>query len=254
MKKSFLILLVMSVFSVLHAENDSVYKARIQQKIAELEFDGLLSLWITDCDTGKPVQEATVDISNVGAFKTDNNGIASFPALADGIYDFAIIHDEYVPTTEKFEVFGESIFFYKYSVPKKVDYKCIKIIPDWGKTPKDLDAHLIKENSYHISFRDKRKSDDKTVWLDKDDMDSFGPETITITELDTNSTYKYFVFNWTNRNDSNSLSLSKSGAKVRIYADNKFLQTFKISSQKQGIKWDVFNIEQGKFIPVNEIE
>lgn len=254
MKKSFLILLVMSVFSVLHAENDSVYKARIQQKIAELEFNGLLSLWITDCDTGKPVQEATVDISNVGTFKTDSNGIASFPALADGIYNFTINHDDYVFTNEKFEVFSESIIFHKYSVPKKVNYKCIKIILDWGKTPKDLDAHLIKENSYHISFRDKRKSDDKTVWLDKDDMDSFGPETITITELDINSTYKYFVFNWTNRNDSNSLSLSKSGAKVRIYADNKFLQTFKISSQKQGIKWDVFNIEQGKFIPVNEIE
>ena len=254
MKKSFLILLIMSALSFLYAENDSVYKARIQQKIAELEFDGLLSLWITDCDTGKPIQAATVDILNVGTFKTDSNGIASFPALADEIYDFTINHDEYVPTNEKFEVFGESIFFYKYSIPKKVDYKCIKIILDWGKTPKDLDAHLIKENFYHISFRDKKKSDDKTAWLDRDDMDSFGPETITITELDKNSTYKYFVFNWTDRNDSKSLRLSKSGAKVRIYADNKFLQTFKIPNSKQGVKWNVFNIEQGKIISVNEIE
>lgn len=254
MKKSFLILLIMSAVSFLYAENDSVYKARIQQRIAELEFYGFLSLWITDCDTGKPIQAATVDISNVGTFKTDSNGIASFPALADGIYDFTIIHDEYISTNEKFEVFGESIFFYKYSIPKKVDYKCIKIILDWGKTPKDLDAHLIKGNSYHISFRDKKKSDDKTVWLDRDDMDSFGPETITITELDKNSTYKYFVFNWTDRNGSKSLALSKSGAKVRIYADNKFLQTFKISNSKQGVKWNVFNIEHGKIVSVNEIE
>ena len=146
MKKSFLILIVLSMFSFLHAEIDSVYKARIQQKIAELEFGGMLSLWITDCDTGKPIESATVDISNIGTFKTDSNGIASFPMLADGIYGFTINHNEYVPTNEKFEVFGESIFFCKYSVPKKVDYKCIKIILDWGQTPKDLDAHLIKEN------------------------------------------------------------------------------------------------------------
>ncbi|HAZ96177.1 MAG TPA: hypothetical protein DCW73_02790, partial [Treponema sp.] len=85
MKKSFLILLIMSAVSFLYAENDFVYKARIQQRIAELEFYGFLSLWITDCDTGKPIQAATVDISNVGIFKTDSNGIASFPALADGI-------------------------------------------------------------------------------------------------------------------------------------------------------------------------
>ena len=106
MKKSFLILIVLSMFSFLHAEIDSVYKARIQQKIAELEFDGMLSLWITDGDTGKPIQSATVDISNIGTFKTDSNGIASFPTLADGIYDFTIDHNEYVPTNEKFEVFG----------------------------------------------------------------------------------------------------------------------------------------------------
>ncbi len=254
MKKSFLILIVLSMFSFLHAEIDSVYKARIQQKIAELEFDGMLSLWITDGDTGKPIQSATVDISNIGTFKTDSNGIASFPTLADGIYDFTIDHNEYVPTNEKFEVFGESIFFCKYSIPKKVDYKCIKIILDWGQTPKDLDAHLIKENFYHISFRDKIKSNDKTVWLDRDDMDSFGPETITITEFDKNSTYKYFVFNWTDQNNLKNLNLSKSGAKVRIYAENKLLHTFKIPDSKQGIKWNVFNIEHGKFVPINEIE
>lgn len=75
-----------------------------------------------------------------------------------------------------------------------------------------------------------------------------------VTELDKNSTYKYFVFNWTDRNNSKNLNLSKSGAKVRIYAENKFLHTFKISNSKQGIKWNVFNIEHGKFVPVNEIE
>ena len=85
-------------------------------------------------------------------------------------------------------------------------------------------------------------------------MDSFGPETITITEFDKNSTYKYFVFNWTDQNNLKNLNLSKSGAKVRIYAENKLLHTFKIPDSKQGIKWNVFNIEHGKFVPINEIE
>ena len=216
--------------------------------------NGALSLWITDCDTGEGIEGALVAIENVGSTKSDSDGVAAFPVLEDGTYNFIVQHDKYVLTKDSFEVFGGSIFFNKYSIPKKVEYQCIKIILNWGKNPKDLDIHLIKENEYHISFRNKKRSDDGTVWLDRDDMNGLGPETITITKLDNSAVYQCFVFNWSKQHEPNGLSLSGSGAKIRIYADNKFVGSYMVPEQKRGITWQVFNIQEGKFVNKNYIE
>lgn len=237
-----------------YGETDAVHTAKILQRMAEMEMNGALSLWITDCDTGEGIEGALVAIENVGSTKSDSDGVAAFPVLEDGTYNFIVQHDKYVLTKDSFEVFGGSIFFNKYSIPKKVEYQCIKIILNWGKNPKDLDIHLIKENEYHISFRNKKRSDDGTVWLDRDDMNGLGPETITITKLDNSAVYQCFVFNWSKQHEPNGLSLSGSGAKIRIYADNKFVGSYMVPEQKRGITWQVFNIQEGKFVNKNYIE
>lgn len=254
MKKKILLAVLFGATVFLYAENDAEYKARILHRIAELEMDGVLSLWITDCDTGKPVYGALVAIEGVGSTKSDKDGIASFPVTEDGTYNFIIQHENYVMTKDSFEVFGGAIFFCKYSIPKKVAYQCVKVILDWGKTPADLDAHLVKSNTYHISFRDTKRSEDGTVWLDRDDRDSFGPETVTITQLDNTASYRYFVFNWSDRNEPSGIGLSKSGARVRIYADNALKNSYKVPAMKHGTTWNVFNIESGNVITVNSVE
>lgn len=253
MKKNYFVFCLMCFCTFVYAKSDSVYKARISQRIAELEMQDVLSLWITDCDTGNPVKEAQIAIKDIGSTKTDADGLACFPMLDDGNYEFIISHNDYALTKDTFTVFGGSIFFNKYSIPKKVNFKCIKVILDWGKEPHDLDAHLIKENSYHISFREKVKSDDKTVWLDRDDMDSYGPETITITETDNNAIYKYYVFNWSKQKEKEGLSLSESGAKIRVYADNKQVKIYSVPKFQKGIYWNVFTIDNGIIKDVNTI-
>lgn len=254
MKKIVLIFALIGSLCFAYGETDAVYTARILSRIAEMEMNGALSLWITDCDTGEGIEGALVAIENVGSTKSDADGVAAFPILEDGTYNFIIQHDDYVLTKDSFEVFDGSIFFNKYSIPKKVEYQYIKIILDWGKNPKDLDIHLIKENGYHISFRDKKRSDDGTVWLDRDDMDSFGPETITITKLDNTAVYRCFVFNWSKQHETNGLSLSQSGARIRVYADNKFIRTYTVPEQERGVTWQVFGIQEGKFVTAGYIE
>ena len=234
MKKTFVLFIFSIILCFAYGETDAVYTARILSRMAEMEMNGALSLWITDCDTGEGIEGALVAIENVGSTKSDADGVAAFPVLEDGTYNFIVQHDDYVLTKDSFEIFGGSIFFNKYSIPKKVEYQYIKIILDWGKNPKDLDIHLIKENGYHISFRDKKRSDDGTVWLDRDDMDSFGPETITITELDNAAVYRCFVFNWSKQHETNGFSLSQSGARIRVYADNKFIRTYTVPEQERG--------------------
>ncbi len=63
----------------------------------------------------------------------------------------------------------------------------IRIILDWDKSPNDLDAHLVKDGDYHISYRNKRVADDGAAQLDRDDMNGYGPETITINNVESNS-------------------------------------------------------------------
>ena len=254
MKKIVLIFALIGSLCFAYGETDAVYTARILSRIAEMEMNGALSLWITDCDTGEGIEGALVAIENVGSTKSDADGVAAFPILEDGTYNFIIQHDDYVLTKDSFEVFVGSIFFNKYSIPKKVEYQYIKIILDWGKNPKDLDIHLIKENGYHISFRDKKRSDDGTVWLDRDDMDGFGPETITITELDNAAVYRCFVFNWSKQHETSGFSLSQSGTRIRVYADNKFIRTYTVPAQERGVTWQVFGIQEGKFVTAGYIE
>lgn len=254
MRKGIIAFAFIISFCCVYGETDAVHTAKILQRMAEMEMNGALSLWITDCDTGEGIEGALVAIENVGSTKSDSDGVAAFPVLEDGTYNFIVQHDKYVLTKDSFEVFGGSIFFNKYSIPKKVEYQCIKIILNWGKNPKDLDIHLIKENEYHISFRNKKRSDDGTVWLDRDDMNGLGPETITITKLDNSAVYQCFVFNWSKQHEPNGLSLSGSGAKIRIYADNKFVGSYMVPEQKRGRTWQVFNIQEGKFVTAGYIE
>ena len=255
MKRVFFMLCALFCCDFLIAESDAAYTARVSSRIMELEMeDDCFSLWFTDSDTGKPIKDAIVAIKDVGTTKTDKDGLALFPIIDDGEYEFIIKHDDYVITKDTFEVMVGTIFFNKFSIPQKVSYKNIKVILDWGENPKDLDAHLVKKGSYHISYRDKIRSDDGTVWLDRDDTDSWGPETITITELDNTAEYQFYIFNYSKQSEPKGTSLSSSRARVRVYVDNRYYATYSIRENQRGIYWYVFNIKNGQIISSNYVE
>jgi hypothetical protein len=253
--KKFLALPVLAYFFLMPLwGDDAAYQARIQFTILELEMDGLLALWFTDADTGQPIADASVAIEKKGRIETNNDGLAIFPVIEDGEHRFIIQKEGYITFQGSFNVFAGTIFFNKYSIPKFLSISNIKIVLDWDAAPRDLDAHLVKEGSYHISYRDADKSEDGAAWLDRDDMDGFGPETITVTQLDNNASYQYFVFNYSNRLNENSSHLSASKAVVRVFVDNKFQSIYQIKPGKQGKKWNVFNIVNGKIQTVDEYE
>jgi hypothetical protein len=93
-----------------YAEEINHYKARVSQKIAELELDGALALWFTDADTGLPLEGAFVGIEGKGTTKTDRDGIAAFPVFPDDTYYFIFQKNGYMDLDDKFTVFGGSIF------------------------------------------------------------------------------------------------------------------------------------------------
>lgn len=199
---------------------------------------------VRDSDTGNPVPYADVNIDDTWDLQSDSAGQVPLPnEIQEGEHKLTVTKgDEYVPTEDVFVVAkGEITSAPQISIPKAVDFKRIKIILDWGEFPWDLDAHVV-DGTNHVFFSVKEEGN---LELDRDDVNSFGPETITIIEPKKDKVYSYYVHDCSNAGNNESVRLSNSKAQVRVYFDNEFKTSFKITPNKKGLSWHVFDIEDG---------
>lgn len=207
--------------------------------------DGKLTLRFFDANTGDPVSDAKITIEGVGNFTSDLSGKVLFDKQKDGKYTFQFIKKGYVSANYEFEIITETLFFNRYSVCPITELGALRIVLDWDKSPADLDLHLVKEGSYHISYHNSITTSDGSAQLDRDDQNGYGPETITINRTDNNAIYTCYVFDFTNRTKNHSFNLSRSKAVVRVYNNNVLTDTFYIPRDVAGNKWSVFQIRLG---------
>ncbi len=244
-----LLILILSFSSF--AQKDKM-KGILDDEMELMESDKQ-TLRFFDSQTGEPLPDATITIKDIGEYTTDSEGKVRFPNQPDGYLSVVFKKEGYITTDFEVEIVADMIFFNRFSMSPKIDLGTMRIVLDWSDSPADLDAHLVKENNYHISFRDTQVLSDGTGQLDRDDMDGYGPETITITDIDDNASYEYFVHNWTDRSQSSSGRLGGSKATVKVFANNEFLGTVEVPRGPRGTKWSVFKIIGGEFKITNEI-
>lgn len=122
----------------------------------------------------------------------------------------------------------------------------VVIVLTWSSNPSDLDAHLTGPNPdpsrFHVYYPSgSRGSTTEAPFaaLDVDDVDSFGPETITITHFNS-GVYRFSVHDYSNRGSASSNALASSGAKVVLFAQN-FAREFFVPNQP-GTLWTVFEL------------
>ena len=126
----------------------------------------------------------------------------------------------------------------------------MRIVLSWGKYPEDLDSHLWYTDQ-HIYWREK---EGRKANLDVDDVDSYGPETITIEEKKFGTEYIYAVHDYTNKGNSDSFKLSQSGAKVFVYIGNSLVKTFYVPTHIKANLWTVFKVtKEGEIEAVNSM-
>lgn len=218
------------------------------------ELGGNLTLNFFNAMDGKPIAGAEVFIENVGEFLTDEQGKARFPIPEeDGFYKVIFRKEGFIETHFQIEITAGTMFFDRISISPTLTAGALRIVLDWSADPPDLDAHLVKIGQYHISYRDKRTSDDKQVQLDRDDTDGYGPETITINKVDVDGRYVFYVYDYTNQNKAGSTGLSKSKANVKVYYGGQLLYNWRVPLKVKGFYWEVFCIERGNIVPVNEV-
>jgi len=99
---------------------------------------------------------------------------------------------------------------------------------------------------YHVAWYDMSPSNSDAS-LDTDDTSSYGPETITINNLDRNSVYRYYVHDYSHGDDHNDPYFKDSSAKVDVYYADQ-AKTFYIPNEN-GNAWKVFEIINGEIIP-----
>ena len=130
-----------------------------------------------------------------------------------------------------------------------------RIVLTWGVDPRDLDSHLVADTdlggNIHVFYSSMNPAPCYAN-LDRDDVDSYGPETITITNFDGLRNIRYAVHDYTNRSQTASTALASSGAVVRLYKGNQLLRTFNVPTGYGGTEWDVFTLDStGRITTIN---
>jgi uncharacterized protein YfaP (DUF2135 family) len=127
----------------------------------------------------------------------------------------------------------------------------MRVVLTWGAIPDDLDSHIVYQGN-HLYY-DHKEGDNGN--LDVDDVDSYGPETITLTARQNGQSYVYAIHDFTDREMPNSTRLSESQAKVFVYVGESLVRTYYVPQQKSGNLWTVFKITpSGDFVDINQLE
>ncbi len=136
----------------------------------------------------------------------------------------------------------------------------LRVVLNWNESPSDLDSHLIgKINSesngyFHVYYASSYYSgENQSAMLDRDDTSSYGPETITLTNLDEDGHYVYAIHDYSNRGNMQSNALSLSGATVKVYSGGHLLFSFTVPDNQAGNVWKVFEVIDGEIVPLNEV-
>jgi hypothetical protein len=254
MKKNILFLLLMLLLAGISLQAQIDKMKDILEEETDLAAEGKLVLHFFDALTNQPVPLAAVSIMELGDFTTTLDGAVVFEKpQTDKRYTFSFTADGYIPFTDQFEVVAGTIFANRFFASPVLEIGSMRIVLEWNNKPADLDLHLIKQNEYHISYRDKKISDDGKAQLDRDAQKGYGPETITLSNLDEQAIYSCYVQDYTNRDKPKSKQLSKSEARVKLYMDGELMQVLRISEKQQGNRWNLFEIKNGNLIPDSDL-
>ncbi|MFL3006586.1 MAG: YfaP family protein [Candidatus Neomarinimicrobiota bacterium] len=227
-------------------------------KILVVKGGALIEGLVKNAVTGLVEEDVNVSLNGLEVL-SDNEGFYSVyvPDLLNS-YILTGIGDEFCPYNGVVNIpsdYSSNVFEYNFSISPIPDVGEIRIILTWGSNPTDMDSHLltpeIDSAYFHISYSNRGNNESAPyAVLDLDDVDGFGPETITIKQLET-GIYTYYVHQY-----SNDGSLDESKGTIQIFdSPNCTGQTIDAPFEGEGRYWNVFKIngETGDILKINEI-
>jgi len=179
---------------------------------------------------------------------SEADGSYKITGLPAGFYTITASKEGYIPQARALSIYEDSEDIHFPLLPTagigSGDYK---IVLTWGDRPYDLDSHLVGRNNngyyggpYHLFFGQMRISGAE---LDVDDVWSFGPETITVTNLRQLGGFTYLVHNYSGEWYGDT-SLVESNAVVNLFQGGRLIRRFNVPSTLDNeFVWPVFSID-----------
>jgi hypothetical protein len=202
------------------------------------ELDGEMVLSFKDAVSCKTVRHAEVSIGGT-AYKTDDRGylrlpVDNFADISNAKIPIKISKSGYITLETKLDVQIGTIWNRRFLMSKEMPVNQVRIVLSWNKQPRDLDLHVMNSD-FHVSFRNMKSYENSAV-LDRDDMDGFGPETITLKNINSHKNYQIWVENF-------SESPGFSGREtVYVYTNNRLKKQITLpKTDKKMVR--VLNIE-----------
>jgi len=227
-------------------------------KILVVQGGALIEGIVKNAVTGVAQDGVEVSLNGLEVL-SDNDGFYSL-FVPDFLNTYILrgVGDDFCPYIETINIpsdYSLNVFEHNFSISPAPELGEIRTILTWGSNPVDMDSHLITPEidsfNFHISYSNRGNSESAPfAVLDLDDLDGFGPETITIKKLES-GIYKYYVHQY-----SNDGSLNESKGRVQIFdSPNCDGEVIDIKEEGEGRYWNVFEIngENGEILEVNQI-
>jgi uncharacterized protein YfaP (DUF2135 family) len=126
----------------------------------------------------------------------------------------------------------------------------LRVVLNWGSEPSDLDLHAVFPGN-NVFFNHKEGTE---AFLDVDDTDSYGPETVTIKKKIQGQKYVFAVHNYVASSMGSTALTAVSRARVFVYIGQSLIRSYYVPTSGIGSLWIVFGIdEQGAFHDINKI-
>ena len=210
---------------------------------------------VVDAATGRGLSGVSCAFSGNGSYtvSTDSNGFFSVE-LDPGSWNLRLTKNGYMEVGDSFTLSsGEINSDNAYIMSENLQTGQIRIVLSWGAMPSDLDSHLEgtfdNGGTFHVYFSNKRaynSNNGNAIELDVDDTTGYGPETITINDLE--GVYDYYVVDFRSEGTMGALG----EAKVTVFMPDGSSQVITINPNCIN-GWYVLHIDHGNVSVINEV-
>ena len=211
---------------------------------------GSLQGRVVNATNNQPIGGAQVCIKGTAqCATTDASGNYAIADVAAGQYVLATTATGYISVSDQpVTVTAGAPFTQDFALSPELLSGEVRIVLTWGRDPEDLDSHLWQPDGSHIDYDSKGKNIGGAK-LDVDATNGYGPETITISQMQ-NGTYTYAVQHFVGDG-----TLLTSGAIVRVYRGSQEIAAYTAATLTgDGIWWHVFNMDgAGNLTPINTV-
>jgi hypothetical protein len=188
---------------------------------------------VSNAQNGLPIAGAEVILDNDTRL-TNDLGVYLFEQVLPGSHSMIVSKEGFI-SNEKSVVVGNAPLNVNFVLTEQLGAEEWRLVLTWGAAPLDMDLHLWS-GATHIYFGNLGSPDSEPfITLDTDDQTGFGPETITITQLD--QLCHIVVHNY-----SGEPEIKSSEANLEVYNGEVRVKTYTIPATGEGRWWYVCDL------------